>query len=187
VIKAAVGLALCGVALAPAASAWADDARPRTQPTRDVEVVYEMTRGDQQIQQRSRWQAATGRQRIDPPGAPGRYMIADPKSGSVAMVSDATRQVVDIKTPAGPLDGGAASFTRLGSLTIAGLACTEWAVVPAHVADATPNQICLRANDIQRARAVRVTYGATDPAAFAIPQDYQHVSPAPRPPTLPVP
>jgi len=69
--------------------------------------------------------------------------------------------------------------------------CTEWEVVPHTDVRAVPNQICLtddgvllgiRANDVQRALAVRVTYGPTDPAAFVVPPDYQHLTPQPKAP-----
>ena len=121
-------------------------------------------------------------------------MIANRRAGTMQMVSPAAQQVIELKTPPGPLDGGAAGFTRLGTLTIAGLPCTEWSVTAQTGAGTAPNQICLtddgvllgiRAGGIQRAQAVNVTYAPADPQIFTIPPGYKRVTPQVKAPISP--
>jgi hypothetical protein len=174
-------------------AAVADPALPLTQPSRDVTVVYVITRGDRQIRQRSSWQAATGLQRVDAPGGSG-YMIANRRAGTMQMVDPAAQRVIELQTPSGPLDG-AAGFTRLGTRTIAGLPCTEWAATAQTGATTVQDQICLtadgvllgiRAGDITRAQAVSVTYAPADPQIFTVPPGYKRVTPQVKAPISPL-
>jgi hypothetical protein len=190
--QAAAGALLLITAGAGAAFAAPD--RPRTQPTRDVTVIYAIPRGSQQIQQRSRWQAATGLQRVDTPAGGDGYVIANPSHGSVEMVNDAGKQVIEMKTQQGPLNDSRASFTRLGTRTIAGFGCTEWAVTMPGASAPSANQLCLtddgvllgvRAGDVQRATAVQVTYAPADPTLFVVPPAYQRVTPQVKAPGAP--
>jgi len=164
-----------------AAPASAQDA-PVVTPTRDVDVVYRSAAGPQVVEQRSRYRASDGKLRLDTP-SPGVYMIVDQRAGTLAMVSDRDRGVVDMKLrgPAGP--GGFApgqAFARRGAETVAGLACTEWQTVDSQgqavLACFTQDGVLLRARRgaTVLVEAARVTYGALDPAAFTVPPSYAH-------------
>ena len=157
------------------------DPPPRTRPARDVDITYEITRGGQVLQERSRYDAAAGLQRVDVAGT-GSYMISDTKAGLVDMVNDAARRVVEMHVAPGQPASDPAGYTRLGQQSIAGLPCTDW-----QVAGAQPTVLCLTDDGVtlgmsgqggQAVRAISVTYTPVDPAAFAVPPGYAKVSPA---------
>lgn len=177
------------------AGAQAD--RPATLPTRDVDVTYRTGGGERAMSQRSRWSAAERKMRLDTP-TPGVYAIVDYAAGTMAMVSDQSRGVLDLPAPTGGLPGqgaaqgapGSAPFTRRGSTQIAGLPCTEWETRDlggqATLTCFTDDGVLLQARRGAQVlvQATRVTYGALDPAAFAVPPGYAHGAPraAPAPP-----
>ncbi len=181
--------ALLAVLTVLPARAQAD--RPATLPTRDVDVTYRMGQGEQAMSQRSRWSAAERKMRLDTP-TPGVYAIVDYAAGTMAMVSERSRGVLDLPTPAGGLPGQAASgsapFTRRGSTQIAGLPCTEWETRDlggqATLICFTDDGVLLQARHGAQVlvEATRVAYGALDPAAFAVPPGYAHEAPPPAPP-----
>lgn len=180
--------ALLAVLTVPPAGAQAD--RPATLPTRDVDVTYRMGQGERAMSQRSRWSAAGRKMRLDTP-TPGVYAIVDYAAGTMAMVSERSRGVLDLPVPAGRLPGqaapGSTPFTRRGSTQIAGLPCTEWETRDlggqATLTCFTDDGVLLQARHGAQVlvEATRVAYGALDPAAFAVPPGYAHEAPQPAP------
>ena len=86
-------------------------------------------------------------------------------------------EMVDLPAPATAMDG---QFTRRGTDTVAGLACTEWETLDTQ---GLPTLACFTADGVLlRARrgaavfveAVQVSYGPPDPAAFVVPPSYKH-------------
>ena len=183
-IRGALPTALWAATLAVSpAGAQAD--RPQTLPTRDVDVTYRAGQGDRAVSQRSRWSAAERKMRLDTP-TPGVYAIVDYRAGTLAMVSDRSRGVLDMPVPAGGLPGQAApgaAFTRRGSSQVAGLSCTEWETRDlggqATLTCFTADGVLLQARHGAQVlvQATRVAYGALDPSAFAVPASYVHETP----------
>ncbi len=97
---ALLAAALLAALTIPPAGAQAD--RPATLPTRDVDVTYRTGQGERAMSQRSRWSAAERKMRLDTP-TPGVYAIVDYAAGTMAMVSDRSRGVLDLPAPAGGL------------------------------------------------------------------------------------
>ena len=177
------------------ASAAAQE-RPATVPTRDVDVTYRAGQGDQAVVQRSRWQAAARKMRLDTP-TPGLYVIVDYAAQTLEVVSDPDRRVLDLPAPKDGLPGqGAAgragtsgSFARRGNSQVAGLPCTEWETLdtlgqPA-ITCFTPDGVLLQARRGAQVlvQAVRVAYGNLDPSAFVVPPSYSHHIPHSHDPT----
>ena len=191
-IRGALPAALWAATLAVSpAGAQAD--RPQTLPTRDVDVTYRARQSDRAVSQRSRWSAAARKMRLDTP-TPGVYAIVDYAAGTLAMVSDRSRGVLDMPVPAGGLPGQAApgvTFTRRGSSQVAGLPCTEWETRDlggqATLTCFTDDGVLLQARHGAQVlvEATHVAYGALDPAAFAVPPSYAHEAPRAAPPRPP--
>lgn len=168
--------------------AFADE-RPVTRPTRDVDVVYVATVNGKPVQQRTRTAADAAEIRIDTP-SPGLYMILDRDAHTMAMVSDGDKGVIQMpydpaRAIAAPPES--AHYRRLGTDTVAGLGCTEWATTDsagrAVMACFTDDGVMLRARASDRVlvTAAKVAYGRLDPVIFAIPAGYQRtVAPAKR-------
>jgi hypothetical protein len=182
------------------AAAHAQSAPPQLRPTRDVAVTYRMlgnsalaagapggaAAGPQEI--RMAWAVSAGKQRVDPPGGTG-WMLIDRKANSAVMVMEAQRmimtmppQTVAAMTQEMPPE---ARFTRKGSATVAGTACTEWDVATNAVNTTiciTDDGVMLRAAGMrpgttERAgmEATEVKYGPQDAARFTVPQGYQEM------------
>jgi hypothetical protein len=187
--RATVGL--IALALLPGTAARADE-QPATAPTRDVDVTYRLAaaNGGSMAEQRVRWEAATGRQRIDPP-TPGLHIIVDPRAHRLASVRDAERLVLEIDSGAfEPLGGTAAHYVRRSAASVAGIACTVW-----QAGDAGGPELCFTGDGVLLriaaggnvvAEAVRVTYAPSNPDDFAVPPDYRRVT-GDRPPAAPAP
>jgi hypothetical protein len=146
---------------------------PLPHPSRDVDVTYRMVRGDRVLMERMRWQAATQRQRVDPP-TEGLFVVIDYKAGRMRTVRLSDRLVVDIAAP--PTGSGA--YVRQGEDLVAGLACTNW---QATATDGQPTVACITADgvllraaagDRTLLTAASVDYAAQDPALFATPDGF---------------
>ena len=169
--------------MAPVAAVAQD--RPATLPTRDVDVTYRSERDGQVIEQRSRFDVATQRTRLDMP-TPGLYSILDHRAHTLSVVSDPDRGVIDM--PAGGAgQPGAGSYVRRGQDQVAGLPCTEWETRDSRN---QPVLTCFTADGVMlRARqgtavlavATRVAYGPMEPALFSAPPGYGHVTRRPSP------
>lgn len=189
--RGALPALLAATLLVPPALAQAD--RPQTLPTRDVDVTYRAGPGDRAVSQRSRWSAAERKMRLDTP-TPGVYAIVDYAAGTLAMVSERSRGVLDLPVPAGGLPGQAASgatFTRRGSKEVAGLPCTEWETRDLQGQETltcfTADGVMLEARHGAQVlvEATRVAYGALDASAFAVPPSYAHeTTPRATPPSV---
>jgi hypothetical protein len=148
-------------------------AGPLPHPSRDVDVTYRMVRGDRVLTERMRWQAATQRQRVDPP-TEGLFVVIDYKAGRMRTVRLSDRLVLDMAAP--PM--GAGGYVRQGEDQVAGLACTDWAATASDgqptVACITADGVLLRATSGERVllSAVSVSYAAQDPALFAAPDGF---------------
>jgi hypothetical protein len=160
------------VAASLARTAGAAEA-PLSHPSRDVDVTYRMVRGDRVLTERMRWQAATQRQRVDPP-SPGLFVVIDYRAGRMDTVRLSDRLVLEM--PAPPAAQGA--YVRRGEDQVAGLACTNW---EATATDGQPTIACITADGVLlRATAAgqtllsaeTVTYAPQEPALFAVPAGF---------------
>ncbi len=153
--------------------AWAQD-RPPIYPTRDVAVTYA---GGPTGPLHMSWLAAQHLERSDI--APGIWSLHDEAAHTTVMVNDAQKAELDMPFP-DPTEIGSqpdATFTRDGTDSIGGQACTIW-VVHEQGADAT---ICKTADGVllrtaamgMTITATQVAYGPQDPARFHIPADYR--------------
>ena len=167
---------LAAVALLLAMPAAAQD-RPTPLPTRDVDVTYRIAAGAQSIEQRSRFTTARQRMRVDRP-TPGVYSIMDYRSHMMNFVVDGDRASLDTAVPVPPVQ----SYARLGIDQVAGLGCTEWQARDTQnqpvVTCFTDDGVMLRVRRGTQPMAVatRVVFAPQDPALFAVPPGYQHVT-----------
>ncbi|MDO9709853.1 DUF4412 domain-containing protein [Paracraurococcus lichenis] len=177
-------LALLGLAALPAAA----EERPLFVPTRDVAVTYRVTQGQAAGREMSMaWLAAAQKLRVEMAPVPG-WSVVDRANRRMLMVMDAQRVVMELPLQGGP--GGlsipteppaSARFTRAGTATIAGQACTAWR----YEDGANRGETCLTADGVmlrssggqgERAgavEAVAVAYGPQDPARFQAPAGYR--------------
>lgn len=173
-------LALLPVATLAQTSAGTPE-RPATIPTRDVDVTYTIAGpNDVTLKQRLRWDVATQRLRIDPPG--GMYAIVNYKTNDIQMVSDADRHVFDFPSHFALPGTGGAKFTKRGQQTVAGMTCTDW--------DTTdkaghPTTVCMTADGVMLqtsveghvlATATSVAFGVQAPSVFQAPAGYTHTN-----------
>ncbi len=169
------GLAIAAVLTIGAANG------PVLRPTRDVDITYQLGSADgTPLQERLRWSVTTQRLRVDPP-TPGLYVIIDLRARRMDMVRISDRSVIEAAAPtsvAGLPGDAASSARREGEETVAGLLCTDWAMLDAA---GQPTTICLTDDGVLlRARAggqtlltaTAVHYGPSEPALFAPPADY---------------
>jgi hypothetical protein len=162
------------------------------QPTRDVSVTYRMNvptpPGSAAVapqEMRMAFSVADAKQRIDPPGGMG-WMLIDRKANTAVMVMDAQRATMAMPpaTVAAMTQGAppGSTFTRKGTATVAGVACTEWDVTAGQgrgVSCITEDGVLLRAmttppngTPTTVMEATQVTYGAVDASRLSIPSGY---------------
>jgi hypothetical protein len=169
--------------------AMAQDHPSVMQPTRDVMVEYHVSGVMQGAAQRSDsirmfFTDHGMKLRIEPVGQPA-YSIVDRTAGRMIMVM--TPQHAYLEVPYDPkrvmaFDDKSATFTRLGSDTVAGIGCT---VYDTKRQDRS-GQVCLSDDGLMlRAKsdnpgqgggeleATRVAYGPQAPSLFAPPPDFQ--------------
>jgi hypothetical protein len=166
-------MAVIAAILAAAPALAEAPARPLLHPSRDVDVTYRMVRGDTVLTERMRWQAATQRQRVDPP-TEGLFIVIDYRAGQMHTVRLSDRLVLNMAAPASP-DG---AYVRKGEDHVAGLPCTEW---EATASDGRSTIVCVTADGVTlRATsggmtllsAVSVDYAPQDAAVFAVPDGF---------------
>lgn len=175
-----------------AAPAFAQD-RPAIFPTRDVAVQYRMTGGPQPgTEMTMSWRTNGQLMRVDMPGGLG-YMVADQANNRGFMVMEAQRMIMDIPAPQAAAHQEIlrnARFTREGSGTVAGTACTNWQYQSGQQtgkACITSDGVMLRSETMVNGQpvtleAVRVEYGAQDASRYARPQGYQQMQMPQMPP-----
>ncbi len=125
------------------------------------------------LTERMRWQAATQRQRVDPP-TEGLFVVIDYQAGRMHTVRVSDRLVLDMAAPA----SGGGTYVRQGEDQVAGLACTEWEATASDgrrtVACITEDGVMLRASagGSTLLSAVSVDYAPQDPTLFAVPDGF---------------
>lgn len=191
ILAAAAALAIVAM------PAFAQPANMR--PTRDVTVTYRMTgmTGVPPQEMRMAFSPATGKQRIDPPGAAG-WMLIDRKANSAVMVMDAQRMTMAMppatvaamtqEVPVG------ATFTRKNTATVAGTACTEWDMTAGGgqgTSCITEDGVLLRTvTTVPNGAAVtmeatQITYGPVEAARLSVPSGYTAMQIPAGAPTMP--
>ena len=157
--------------------------RPQIYPTRDVAVTYRVSGQGQGAELTMQWSAAQRLMRMNMPGGVG-YMVADHQNQRGFMVMEAMRTIMDV-----PMQQAAgvqqamqdANFSRGGTEKIAGTDCTVWR----YQGQGQNGEACITADGVMlraqgtaqgqqgRMEAVRVAYGAQDPAQFRRPEGFQ--------------
>lgn len=182
--------------------------RPPLIPTRDVSIAYRSTVVPPGVPAgatlRMSWLVAEQKLRVDMPGDVG-WSLVDQRRQTMVMVLERQRIIMDLPIQGGP--GGlsipsqvpdSARFTRAGSATVAGFACTLWRYEDTNgrgEACVTADGVMLRSSGTHGGQtgtleATEVAYGAQDPARFRIPTGYQSMQipgqipgvPPPKPP-----
>jgi hypothetical protein len=175
-----------------AAQSAAAQERPRVTPERDVDVTYAVrAKGHDDVQKTTRmaYSTAAAGFRIDDAEQPG-FMLMEPRDGTMRVVSDKQKAVVALprEMSSGGLWDPAVRFTRLGTATVAGIACTEWRTTlpPPKKGElvSEPQDICLSADgvalrftDIVETRlATAVIFAPQDASRFRAPAGYRAMS-----------
>ncbi len=172
---------------APAAPPPQD--RPRVQPDRDVTVTYRVEGAAQQVLPggvdgplRLSWDAAGQRLRAEPADRP-QAVIVDLPRHTASVVDDTMHAVLTLpvrERDLQPLTLDGVQLTRRGADTVAGRACTTWAMQAKRGSGTvclTPDGVALRAEGEIDGRhgsftATDVTYGAVAAALFTVPPGY---------------
>ena len=177
--------ALAAILGLAAAMPVAAQERPPIVPSRDVAVTYQIKAAPQPMEERWRFHAADQLARLDVGNQ--TYMLSDMRGHTATMVSDRDRKAVQMPMPGPDLAGmSGQSFRRLGTLTIAGVPCTEWQTTDIRgrdvIACLTVDGVLLRARHGEQVavEASSVSYDRQDPALFAVPAGYQRVTPPAR-------
>ena len=157
--------------------------RPQIYPTRDVAVTYRVSGQGQGAELTMQWLAAQRLMRMNMPGGVG-YMVADHQNQRGFMVMEAMRTIMDVpmqQAASIQRDMQNANFTRGGTEKIAGTDCTVWR----YQGQSQSGEACITADGVMlraqgnsqgqqgQMEAVRLAYGAQDPAQFQRPQGYQ--------------
>jgi hypothetical protein len=171
-------LLAAALALAIPAAAAAQTA-PQVTPTRDVAVTYRVT-GAGPVQS-MRWSWLTGEQmmRMDIEGSPG-WLLINLRDESAVVVMEPQRMAMRVPREQAAMMGPnrlreSGRFTRLGTATVAGLACTTWRVEAAEgsgEACITGDGVLLRGSGGQgqgNLEATEVRYGGLDAGRFRVP------------------
>ena len=176
------------VQAAPAQAASPQD-RPRVQPDRDVTVTYRVEGAAQQALPggvggplRLSWDAAGQRLRAEPADRP-QAVIVDLPRHTASVVDDSMHAVLTLpvrERDLQPLTLDGVQMTRRGADTVAGRACTIWAMQAKHGSGTvclTPDGVALRAEGEIDGRhgsftATDVTYGAVAAELFKVPPGY---------------
>ncbi len=126
------------------------------------------------LTERMRWQAATQRQRVDPP-TEGLFIVIDYRAGRMETVRLSDRLVLDMAAPA---TGPAGGYVRQGEDQVAGLPCTDW---QATATDGRSTVACITADGVLLRAAAggqtllsasSVAYAPQDSALFAAPDGF---------------
>jgi hypothetical protein len=159
------------------------DPAPRVNPTRDVDITYKVpvaSSAGTAILQRLRYSATLREQRVDLPTS-GNWMVLNYTTHRMAMVRDESQEIVDLPAPESTTQPNAgAAFVRVGSATVANLACTEWRTHDTNgqetIACYTDDGVLLRARGPGGTlmEAVTVWYATQGPEVFALPTGYSH-------------
>ncbi|HYZ61843.1 MAG TPA: hypothetical protein VE650_05265 [Acetobacteraceae bacterium] len=176
------------------AGAAAAQEQPKLLPDRDVTIVYrlggaaaESIPGGAAGSVRVAWSAAGQRLRAEPEGRPQSVLVELGGAPSVKVVDSGLHASMSLPVRASdlqPMTLQGAHLTRRGRATVAGLACTEYAVQSSRgrgTVCLTPEGVALRANGEVDGRsgtvtAVSVSYGALPETLFRVPQGYMQLA-----------
>ncbi len=167
-----------GLALLPPGLPLRAQERPQLFPTRDVDIVYDVTRPQEpKISERVRWLASEGLERIDGPDRSAT--IFDRGAHEITLVTPANRTYRKLDGEQGrpPTPASGAALKRGDDAVIAGLHCVDWSwadEVEMHTVCATADGVLLRhvvdGQTVRQARSVR--YGRQKTELFQVPPDY---------------
>lgn len=171
---------LCAAWAVAGSAAWAQD-RPPLSPTRDVTINYKVLgRGGGQPVTISH-AAGSSMMRVESPEM-GGFSLVDRTSGRATVIMTQMRMYMEVG--AGQMPGPSltpdqdARFTRKGTDTVAGIACTVWEIGTRH-GDATScitadgAMLRMRTNAGDGMEAVKVTFAPIPHEQFAVPAGYQ--------------
>lgn len=171
-------LLIAALALLLSDSVSRAEERPPLFPTRDVDIIYDVTRLQQpKIRQRVRWLAGEHRERIDGPDK--STTIFDRNAHEITLLNPAGRTFRTLEgSPRQPPEPEAGMVLKRGPESIiAGLHCTDWTWtedVETHTICATADGVLLRlvvdGATIMQARSV--SYGPQAAELFQVPTSY---------------
>ena len=164
--------------------------RPPMTPTRDVALTYHML-GPRPGALHMSLQAGTGLSRVQGPSQHG-YVIVDRTAKQMTLVMTEKQIYMVVPIPAGqqrsPELDPTARFTRRGTDTVAGVACTVWDYSGEHAtgtACITDDGVMLRVQDSAShhgMEAAEVTYAPQPDADFRPPSGFTKQDVPPMPP-----
>ncbi len=171
-------LLIAALALLLSDSVSRAEERPPLFPTRDVDIIYDVTRLQQpKIRQRVRWLAGEHRERIDGPDE--STTIFDRNAHQITLLNPEGRTFRTLEgSPRQPPEPEAGMVLKRGPESIiAGLHCTDWTWtedVETHTVCATADGVLLRlvvdGATIMQARSV--SYGPQAAELFQVPTSY---------------
>jgi hypothetical protein len=156
-----------------------EEQQPQTTPTRDVDIIYQITRpGQPMIVERRRWLASEQLRRVDGPDKSAT--IFDPNRGEFTLLNAANHTYRKLEgLPRKPMAPQKGTTLKRGSESkIAGLSCIDWSWMDdteTHTACLTPDGVLLRVvidgQIVMQARSV--LYAAQSPELFKVPPGYE--------------
>jgi hypothetical protein len=152
--------------------------RPQLHPTRDVDIIYDVTRPQEpKVRERVRWLASEGLERVD--GADKSSTIFNRSAHEITLLTPANRTYRKLDGTQGrpPEPGAGVSLKRGDAAVIAGLQCVDWSWtddVETHTVCATSDGVLLRHSvDGRIVRLARsVSYARQNAKLFQVPPDY---------------
>jgi len=187
------GLRSSAASLLIAAGAAVAQERPLIQPSRDVSVTYRVEGAAADVVPGGipgalvlSWDAAGQRLRAGPQGR-SQAVIVDLRAHSAVVVDTVLRSALTLPVRDGdlaPLTLDGVRLTRQRDVTLAGLACTEWAVQSSRGAGTvclTADGVALRADGTVDGRhgtftATNVSYGPVRDDLFRVPSEFMQFS-----------
>ena len=152
--------------------------RPLLSPTRDVDIIYDVTRPQEpKIRERVRWLASEGLERIDGPDKSST--IFNRNAREITLVTPANRTYRKLEGEQGrpPVPEAGAALKRGDDAVIAGLPCVDWSWtddVQTNTVCATADGVLLRhvvdGRTVRQARSV--SYSRQSAELFQVPPDY---------------
>ena len=149
----------------------------RLLPTRDVEIIYDVTLPSQpRIRERVRYRAAELLERVD--GPHNSTTILDRRTHEMTIINSANRTVLKLDMPQQPQDPGPKVTLKRGNdSVVAGLRCIDWSWTE----DVDTRTVCVTADGVllrflvngkivTEARSVNYSPQSTD--LFHVPSDY---------------
>jgi hypothetical protein len=164
--------------------------QPQLFPTRDVDIIYDVTRPYQpRIRERVRWLASEHLERVDGPDK--STTIFDRNANEITLLTPASRTYSQLEgAPRRPLEPETGAVLKRGNESVVtGLHCVDWSWtedVETHTVCATADGVLLRlvvdGKTVMQARSV--SYGAQGAELFQVPPDYAPALASPETPRL---